>query len=385
MFRNKLHRMRNRFYLIVISTIVVGLGVVSVIAVGLAAAQSNVTGDAGTSTSTAGPNDPDCVSTAKLVSTKDLADGGKVYTYSLDGNLIPEPVPPAGWDPLKASSDEIHQYGLPPRPSDPAALHDWSAKMSRLKFRGKPFSMCTTRNVSWSVWHNNLFPWAGGFTINYTTNVNTYYEATGAWYQTAFQSWCGNPSNSGYSTWAGLGGYNDNNGQQRLIQAGTDVSHSSINGIYPFYELWNWSHPNPEVMMDGNVINGGDAVEGWVYYDNSINGVYAAVIDWDTGWEWSIGPIYWYAYDSAYDYWDGTTADFVTESPSCGENCYYYLRRPYLDSTYYYYATANGQPISDFDSWQFNERNWKYNGNSLMQASGYDGGHAWSDQFIGCW
>ena len=135
--------MRRHFPLVVISAVILVLGAALVTAASLAVAH-NVTGSIGASTTTAGPNDPDCVSTAKLVSTKDLADGGKIYTYSLDGNLILEPVPPAGWDPLKASSDEIHQYGLPPRPSDPTALRDWSAKMSRLKFRGKSFSMCTT-------------------------------------------------------------------------------------------------------------------------------------------------------------------------------------------------------------------------------------------------
>lgn len=410
MLRDTLHWMKGIFSNIVISTVVVALVIATLIAVGAAAAQTNVTGETGTSTTSTGSktdsstavatdpnimgqNDPGCVEYAELVSAKDLPDGGKIYTYSLDGSLIPEPVPPPGWNPLTASDDELKQYGpLFQRPSEPAKLQDWSAKMSRLSFTGKPSQMCKTNHRS-GLTHieNYSFPWAGGMTVNGTTNWNTFYWATGKWYQTAFQQACINyyPYDTyytSYSTWAGLGGWNNNNGQQRLIQTGTDAAKDWFEGIYPWWEMLNSTHSNPEVAFSGNVINPGDDVQADVYYDTANNVIYMAVKDWTTGGWWGVGPISNYANDSAYDYWDGSTADFVTENTYGGlaPGGWYELRKPYLGNTYYYYATANGQPIANFWSWQLNEKNWPYTGD-VMQTSTFDGIHAWYDNWVSCW
>ncbi|MCL4474290.1 MAG: hypothetical protein M1455_10200 [Actinobacteria bacterium] len=402
MFRAVIHRKKG----IIISTLAVAIVVAMDIVVGMAAAQSTAAGTTGTSTTTAGSstdpstavatdpnilsqNDPDCVAYATLVSTEDLSDGGKIYTYSLDGNLVREPTPPAGWNPVTASDDEIKQYGpLYQRPSDPAKLQEWSAKMSLIKFTGKPSQMCKTNKQAGLTNEYNDFPWAGGMTVDGTKDGHTFYWATDKWYQTAFDPSCGyDPTNSGYATWAGLGGANQN----RLIQAGTEAAWDSIYGIFPWWEVIDPNHDSNMVKWAEDVISGGDDVEADAYYDASGNVINMAVWDWTKGYNWYVQIYNQYAGDPTYYYWDGSTADFVTESPHGGPapGGWYYLRKPHLGNTYFYYATANQQPIANFWSWKLYEysdpsKYWWGTGDYL-QGSYFDGIHAWTDPWNNCW
>lgn len=40
---------------------------------------------------------------------------------------------PSNFDPLDASLDELRQFHLPPRPSDPVQLADWLQRLKRIK------------------------------------------------------------------------------------------------------------------------------------------------------------------------------------------------------------------------------------------------------------
>jgi hypothetical protein len=63
-----------------------------------------------------------------LTTTTALADGGARYVYQGPGNNpITENVPPAGFNPLKASATELALYGLSPEPpaTNPIARAHW--------------------------------------------------------------------------------------------------------------------------------------------------------------------------------------------------------------------------------------------------------------------
>ncbi|HOQ02141.1 MAG TPA: hypothetical protein PK604_15250 [Acetivibrio clariflavus] len=47
---------------------------------------------------------------------KEFPDGGKIYTYIINGVVNQFPVPPDGFDPVKATDEELERYGFPPRP-----------------------------------------------------------------------------------------------------------------------------------------------------------------------------------------------------------------------------------------------------------------------------
>jgi len=98
----------------------------------------------------------DCVRSATLVSmTTILPDGSAAppnatpgqyatrYTYNLDGNLLSEVQPPAGWKPITGTDEELRTYGFPPRPTDPAALKLWNQGFSSWK-KNFTAAMCET-------------------------------------------------------------------------------------------------------------------------------------------------------------------------------------------------------------------------------------------------
>ena len=54
--------------------------------------------------------------------------------------------PPPGWNPVTASDATLKAFGLPPRPTDPAALAEWTDVWSKVKTFGPPGKMCETEN-----------------------------------------------------------------------------------------------------------------------------------------------------------------------------------------------------------------------------------------------
>ncbi len=51
-------------------------------------------------------------------SVETLSDGGKVYSYVIDGIVNEFPVPPKGFSPLEATDEQLETYGFPPRPDE---------------------------------------------------------------------------------------------------------------------------------------------------------------------------------------------------------------------------------------------------------------------------
>lgn len=49
---------------------------------------------------------------------EELADGGKIYVYIINGIENRFPVPPEGFKPLTASDEQLETYGFPPRPDE---------------------------------------------------------------------------------------------------------------------------------------------------------------------------------------------------------------------------------------------------------------------------
>lgn len=60
-------------------------------------------------------------------------DGGKIYTFVIDGIENNFPVPPEGFNPLTASDETLETYGFPPRPVDKEELTEWKENMAAYK------------------------------------------------------------------------------------------------------------------------------------------------------------------------------------------------------------------------------------------------------------
>lgn len=197
--------------------------------------------------------------------------------------------------------------------------------------------------------------------INNTTNVNTFYDSTMKWTQPGFQSSCSSPS--GYSVWAGLGGWNYNNGLQRLLQDGTDVG-SSLNGIFAWWEAWSSDDHTTEVAWNYRTINPGDALYADTYYMGGSLGVGFQVIDYTTGISWNAQP-------TSYDVIVSTTSTMpqlqtqlqkrlhlATPSANCGAR----LEHPYRTSPQTMLILNVGQ-LGD----KPNRRTRRYSGHQLRR------------------
>lgn len=297
----------------------------------------------------------------------------RAYHYDDLDPGVREIVPPQGWRPTSASDEELRTYGFPPRPSDPAALQRWQQDMSKWRSAGA-HEMCQTSSSS-NLTNGNqeTINVAGGMGVNGSATLDTYWDVTGIWNQTAFDAVC--PGASEYSTWVGLGGFN----KHRLIQAGTDAYSASINDIHMFWEVLNTNHDSGERAWT-EVIPPGDAIEGYAYHQSGWASMF--VYDTSTGLSHSVGLNSWSG-ESIDNYYDGTTVEYATESPRGGPGPlgYYWLRKPHLGNTYFAYAVANGStPIANFPSWNLHQRK----AGVLMQGSYFDGIHAWTNPWYSC-
>ena len=205
-----------------------------------------------------------------LLRVESLSDGGTIDWYS--GNGDPGvPVPPASFDPLSASADELAEYGLPPRPTDPASLASWSAEMSRWN-RSDDAGLCQLSQPVGSdalvsttsaapQWAHAGLNWSG-YVAKQTTI--TYIAVQGDYYQAAYHvTSCPNPLLWG--TWTGLGGYWGDSGG--IIQTGTAVS-TSAGGSVSYY-AWTEVYPFPPKTWAQVLVHPGDHLHTYVVYQRS--------------------------------------------------------------------------------------------------------------------
>lgn len=208
-----------------------------------------------------------------------------------------------------------------------------------------------------------------------------YVQAKARWYQTGFDSTPCAVSDSSFATWQGLGGWNSD----RLLQAGTDVSQSSLNGIYMWWETIRPGQEEPEVVF-GRAVTPGDHILSYTTYAPPSSTASAAVAftvyNETTGYPATArmsgvngAPIILF--------YDGSTADYITEASSRVGGTAYLLRKPHLNTTYFAYATSNGAPIADFPATRINTDSIHPNPD-YAQTSQFDGVHAWSDVWGNC-
>lgn len=253
-----------------------------------------------------------------------------------------------------------------------------------------PGGMCILPRSNYTFSHTALSAnWGGGMNINDTTDVNTYYSAELHWYQPHYEAVC--PGASLNAIWSGLGGYNYHNGYQRLIQSGTDLSGSTLQGAHFWYEvIVHGAVDSYEVAVSSPTVSAGDYVGTKTSYSSSGNGTMIfRMMNFTTGQEESYGLTGWGGFP-AYSFYDGSTADYISESTGGGSapGGYYYLREPTSDISFPY-AVANGHAIDDYKSWRINTTSSSGSGHYsggywYKQGSWFDGMHAWTDVWYSC-
>ena len=245
--------------------------------------------------------------------------------------------PPANFNPLTASEEELANYGFPPRPdkaTDPSGLAKWNKAMAtptrrwngELKVRPfknmpmkeakVPAGMQLTPSVGHTASTGLSFNWSG--IVN--TNKLTRYNANSSYYyifsefnvpvaQQAFNGSGGNVCDGGWdiaSIWNGIDGF----GSGDVLQGGVDSAYY-CNGStrQPFYETWIEWYPAGSVYE--YAVNPGDDLYVETWNTNSTTGFV-----WIEDLTLQISAIYGLTAPSGTQL-VGNSAEFVVERPCC--------------------------------------------------------------------
>lgn len=264
---------------------------------------------------------------------EELPDGGKIYTYLIDGVTEKYPVPPNGFSPLTATDEQLSTYGFPARPdtSDAEAYDSWVSLMigyegtpiPSIEVRERPvsdehvYSSTVTRattiyNDHWSGYISDL----GANSSKFYTQVQMDYT------QPKIKSTSGT---CGISYWVGLGG--GRAGSSSLVQAGT--ASRGLYENYAWFELVGDSKNHYEQKIENLAINAGDEIHVYVAFQAANNIFNCYIVNKTTGKHQSIvlgddeGEM-----DADYPF-DGTTVEWVVERPS-----YSYASNPNVSYLY---------------------------------------------------
>jgi hypothetical protein len=179
--------------------------------------------------------------------------------------------PPRDFNLLRASPDELHQFGLPHRPDAklfPAAARAWTSVMRRVKRFITP-ELVTRRDIIHGPIRGlqriarpgGTVLGASGWSGLVVNDLPPYLSVWGSWNIPEVQVPPNPPNdvNSFFSsTWVGLGGFGNNN----LLQAGTDQNVSV--GENPTYSAWIEWFPAPPNTVGGFPVAVGQTIAVFV-------------------------------------------------------------------------------------------------------------------------
>lgn len=150
---------------------------------------------------------------------------GEHHTYDFGRATLTYAIPPASFDPLRASASQLARYGIPERPAGPA-LSLWRRDMAHLHFIAAPASLHVVDAHAVSSLPDYSDHWAGyvAFGGHYLTTASTWVEPA------VRPSKC---RSSSLTIWAGIGGY----ASPALAQDGTAIGTPGISAHQAWWEL----------------------------------------------------------------------------------------------------------------------------------------------------
>jgi hypothetical protein len=187
------------------------------------------------------------------------------------GAKIPQAAP-AGFDPLKATPEELKSYGLPPKPdakTDPQRYARWSKHLSKtLTFIAPTFKIIEkdrdprAKNQAEVASNATSSNWSG-VVLTDPTPAKQYTAIEGEW---IIPNAYPNSSNTNgiyeVSVWVGIDGW----GNGEVVQTGTDsyVTDSggkiTSQGAFPWYE---W-YPAYAIEINNFAVHPGDTIWGYI-------------------------------------------------------------------------------------------------------------------------
>jgi hypothetical protein len=278
--------------------------------------------------------------------------------------------PPASFNPLTASDEELAYNGYPPRPdqnAQPRAYASWAKAMTHSRIRVEPVLEQTSifhgpaqlkknadvtskesnpllaqqpSNTLYSGNWSGYMDWTG--TTSYGSN-SFYYTVSEMVVPVAQQSGCTGGWAYG-SAWNGIDGY----GSDDVLQAGFEFdAYCSGSTRAAYYSTWYEWYPYGEVRVSSVPITPGDDMFVEVWHTSSTQG-YAYVVNLDTNQYFDIGFTAYPGHALI-----GNSAEFIVEAPTVGGSLATmvdYTQLPFWDSYAYtdggtFYDVANAYAI----------------------------------------
>ena len=280
--------------------------------------------------------------------------------------------PPAGFDIINASDEELAYHGFPPRPNqatEPKAYASWVKAMTHSKTRVVPSLEQTT------LFHGPSKPgklsdptavesltalageakntadsynWSGYVDFSGATSYGTksfYYLVNDFVVPVAEQAGCDGGWDWG-SAWNGIDGW----GSPDVLQAGIEFdAFCSLGGAIKssYYSAWYEWYPYSEVRISSLPIAPGDDMFVEVWHTSSTQG-YAYLVNYQTNQYVEVGFTAYPGYPLV-----GNSAEWVVERPSVGgslTNLTDYKMLPFWDAyayteTYAFYDIATATPV----------------------------------------
>jgi Peptidase A4 family len=258
-----------------------------------------------------------------------FADGGKLYTYELNGQKIVLPQPPADFEPLKASDELLERYAFPERPPAKEAerLKHWEEKMAAYRGTAPPVSCSGTpprTGIAGEIHHTgteDTANWSGYYNSD-PSNHSHWNAAEADFFQINGAAHASCKSNAIFSSWVGLGGA-PNGG---LIQAGTDAF---TNGTTAVWYEWLAGGFDESAYFPEMYVYPGDYIGFLVEYNVGTETASFITYDQNTGiYRAAVMP------GLPKQFYDGSYGDFIHERPWSGTG--YYPLLNFGASAFYY-------------------------------------------------
>ncbi len=254
--------------------------------------------------------------------------------------------PPASFNPLTATSEELHQYGFPPKPFDVKDAVYWEYAMEHAKYWVKPIQIPSLARYGFEgqIFTGVGTPYNGwaGYVVRSQDNSNMqFYGSSAYWNQPSYANGLnGEPTWTAF--WTGIGGGSTANGTTGdIIQAGATSDATAYGGSEP-YEFWvqNYYPNGPGAMYEAApALKAGDWVETFVDYNG--NGTSLAFLE-------DVSTDQYTQFNFNTPYYDGSSQESVNEEASYSN----WGSVQFIDSDYYTYQSG-GFPFANINYWRY--------------------------------
>jgi hypothetical protein len=272
----------------------------------------------------------------------DLLDGGQLYTYDLlDGSVMTVPYPPADFDPLTASDEQLARYDVDPRPNSPIEISDWIKVHAAYVRPDRPQESIEVPSVMSQAGTIYTSIWGGWMVGNMYMTVNTYVGVKGTFIVPSLSLACTGINAS--AVWVGLGGASglpNELVQQGVTQCNFHIGSTYWDGWVPFYEYANTLDPKPLCMVKTPIPVGHRVYQSLTFL-TGVNIGYFYLDDLDD----TKGPLSCHSTAPGGWQFNGATAEWIVEKPSLVLDNYNFVEwtgvqvQAYSDLNYYSIAS----------------------------------------------